>query len=126
MNQARVSEACGGTFQTPGVINPFLKEKLIGVAASEMESISKKVLNNKLHKWVLAVLFIDNSNRIIYSEILNILENDYLMGQVKYPRYVATTQNLLVNYEPMAKVSDATNKGIPFMTYGRPRAHNDK
>ena len=73
MNQARVSEACGGTFQTPGVINPFLKEKLIGVAASEMESIAKKVLNNKLHKWVLAVLFIDNSNRIIYSEISNIL-----------------------------------------------------
>ena len=62
-----------------------------------MESIDKKVINNEVQKLLLAVLFIDNSNRIIYSEISNILENYYLMEQENYPMDVATTKKLLLN-----------------------------
>ena len=126
MNQEKVSEACGGTFKTPGVIHIALKEKLIGVAESEMESIDKKVINNEVQKLLLAVLFIDNSNRIIYSGLLKILENDHLMGQDKYPRDMTTTQKLLVNYKPMAKSSGTTSDGIEFTTDRRPRNHKDK
>ena len=75
---------------------------------------------------VLAVLFIENSNRRIYSEIVKTLENDYLIGQDKYPRDMATAQKILVNYKPMAKSSGTTSDGIKFTTDRRPRNHKDK
>ena len=80
MNQARVVEACGGTFQLPGVINIVLKDKHSGVVASQLGSTYNKALKNKLCERVLAVPFIDNSNRMIYSELVKTLENNYFVG----------------------------------------------
>ena len=90
MNRARVAESCGGTFLIPGVIDIVLKYKHSGVSFSELESTAKKALKNEVRKRLMAVLFIDNSNSRIYSELLKTLENDYLMGQDKYPRDIAT------------------------------------
>ena len=79
-----------------------------------------------MRKRVLSVLFIENSNRRIYSEIVKTLDNDYLMGQDNYPRDLATVQKLLVNYKPMEKSSDTTSYWITFANYGRPRNQKDK
>ena len=62
------------------------------------------------------VLFIDNDNRRIYSELENTLENDYLMGQDKYPRDMETTHKQLINYKPTVKSSGATSDRITFTT----------
>ena len=62
----------------------MLKEKHSGVAVSELESTSKKALNNEVRERVPAVLFIDNDNMRIYSELVNTLENNYFMGQNNY------------------------------------------
>ena len=126
MNRARVVEACGGKFQLPGVIIIVLKDKHSGVAVSQMDSTDKKAIKKKVRERLLAVLFIDNSNRIIYSGLLKILENDHLMGQDKYPRDMTTTQKLLVNYKPMAKSSGTTSDRITFTTNGRPRNQKEK
>ena len=91
MNQARVAAACGENFQFQGVINIFLKYKHSGVGVSELDSITKKALKNKLRKRLMAVLFIDNSNRRIYSKLFNTLENDCLIEsttiQIIWPLY---------------------------------------
>ena len=121
MNRARVVEACGGQFQLPGVIIIVLKDKHSGVAVSQMDSTTKKSLKNEVRKRVLAVLFIENANRRIYYETMKTLENDYLMGQEKYPRDMDTIHKLLVNYNPMVKSSGKTSNRIVFVTYRRPR-----
>ena len=90
MNQTIVAEACGGKFQLPGMINLVSKEKHSAVAVSQLGSTAKKALKNEVCELVLEVLFIDNSNKRIYSELVKTLENDYLMGQDNYPRYLAT------------------------------------
>ena len=69
MYQERVAETCGGTFQLPGVIDIVLKDKHSGVSVSELDSTSKKELNNELLERVLAVVFIENANSRIYSEL---------------------------------------------------------
>ena len=74
----------------------MLKDKHSGVVVSEMESKDKKALKNKVRQWVLAVLFIENKNRKVYSELVKTLEDDYLMGKEKYTRDMATPNNLLV------------------------------
>ena len=79
-----------------------------------------------MHEWVLAFLFIDNSNRRIYSELVKKLANNYLVGQDKYPMDMATAQKLLVNYKPMGKSSGVTSDGITFVTGGRPRTQKEK
>ena len=53
----------------------MLKYKHSGVAVSQLDSTSKKSLNNEVCEQVLAVLFINNYNRRIYYEIVNTLEN---------------------------------------------------
>ena len=63
MNRERVAEACGGTFQLPGVTARVLKEKHIGFAISKLESTAKKELKNEVRKMVPAVPFIENANR---------------------------------------------------------------
>ena len=83
MNQARVSEACGGTFKLPGVTEIVLKDKNCGVVVSELNPTAKKALKNEVRGQVLTILFIDNANRIIYSDLLKTLENYNLMGQEK-------------------------------------------
>ena len=65
MNQARVLEAWSGTFQIPGVIRIVLKDKHSGIAVSQLESKANKELKNEVRERVLAVLFIENSNRTI-------------------------------------------------------------
>ena len=125
-NQEKVAEACGGKFKLPGVIDIVLKDKHIGVAVSQLDPISKKALNNEVHGWVLVVLFIENSNRRIYSALAKTLENDYCMGKGNYPREMSTTQKLLVNYKHMENPSGATSDGITFATDGRPRTQKDK
>ena len=62
------------------MINILLKYKHSGVEFIQLDSKSKKALKNEVFEQVLAVLFIDNSNRRIYSELVNTLENDF-MGQ---------------------------------------------
>ena len=96
---SRVSEACGGTFQLPEVIDILLKEKHNGFAFNELDSTATKALNNKVCGRVLAVIFIENISRRIYYELVKTIENDYLMGQDNYPRYMVTIQKLLVNYK---------------------------
>ena len=75
----------------------MLKDKHSGVVVNELDSTAYKALKNKVRKWVLAFLFIDNSIRRIYSDLVKTLENDYLMGQDKYTRDMVTAQNHLVN-----------------------------
>ena len=74
----------------------------------------------------MAGLFVENINRRIYPELVKTLENNYIMGQDNYPRDMAPTQKLLVNYKPMEKSSGATSDGITFTTNGRPRTLQDK
>ena len=90
MNQSIVAELFSVTFQLPVVINILLKYKHSVIAVSQMNSTTKKSLKNEVREQVLVVLFIDNSNKRIYSELVKTLENDYLMGQDNYPRYLAT------------------------------------
>ena len=54
------------------------------------------------------------------------LENGYLMGKYNYPRDVATTQKIMVNYKPMEKSNGAISDGIIFATNGRPRTKKNK
>ena len=68
----------------------MLKDKYSGVAVIQLESAATKPLKNEVRERVLAVLFIDNSNKMIYYELVKTLEDDYLMGQDKYPRDMAT------------------------------------
>ena len=91
MDWAIADEECGGTFQIPGVIDKVLRDKHSGVAVSKLESTAKKVLKNEVRERVLAIIFIDNSNMRIYSELVKTLDNAHLMGQEKYPRDMATT-----------------------------------
>ena len=110
----------------PGVINIVLKEKHSGSAVIHLDSTAKKELKNEVLERILTVLFIDNSNRRIYSELVKTLENDYSMGQDNYPRDIATALKLLVNYKPMAKPSVSTSDGITFATGGRPMTQKEK
>ena len=126
MYQERFAEACCGTFQIQGVINIVLKEKHSGSAVIHLDSTAKKELKNEVLERILTVLFIDNSNRRIYSELVKTLENDYSMGQDNYPRDTATAQKLLVKYKPTANSSGDTSNGITFATNGRPRTQKDK
>ena len=104
----------------------MLKYKQRGVTVSVLDSTDKKALKNKVCGRVLAVLFIENKNRSLYSELTNTLENDCLMGQEDYPRYMATTQKLLENYKTMVKASGTTSDGIPFTTDERPSTQKEK
>ena len=97
LNLARVAEACDRTIQIPGVINIVLKDKHSGFSVSQLNSTAKEALNNEVCERVLLVLYIENSNRRIYYELLNTLKNDYIMGQDNYPRDMATSQKLLLN-----------------------------
>ena len=108
------------------MINILLKNKHSGVVVSQLKSTANKALKNEVREWVLTVLFIDNSNRRIYSELVKTLENDYIMGQDNYPRDMATAMKLLVNYKPMAKSSVSTSDGITFVTNRRPRTQKEK
>ena len=91
-----------------------------------MDSTYKKSLKNKVRKRILVVLFIDNFNSRIYSEIVNTLENDYLVGRGNYPRDMATAHKIQVNYNPMAMSGGATSDRITFATGGRPRTQKEK
>ena len=62
----------------------------------------------------------------IYSELVKTLENDYLMGQGNYPRDMATSQKILVNYNTMENYNGATSDGVTFATDGSPRTQKDK
>ena len=101
----------------------MLKDKQSGVAVSELDSTAKKWLKNEVCVWVLAVIFIDNGNRRIYSELVKTLENEYLVGQDNYPRDMSTTLKLMVNYKPMANSSGSTSDMITLKTNGRPITH---
>ena len=79
MNQSIVAELFSVTFQLPVVINILLKYKRSIIAVSQMESTPKKSLKNEVREQVLVVLFIDNSNKRIYSELVKTLENYYLL-----------------------------------------------
>ena len=46
-----------------------------------MDSTAKKALMNEVHERLPAVLFIENANRRMHSELVKTLENYYLMGQ---------------------------------------------
>ena len=46
-----------------------------------MDSTAKKALKNEVREWLPAVLFIENTNRRIHSELVKTLKNYYLMGQ---------------------------------------------
>ena len=59
----------------------MLKDKHSGVAVSQLDTTDKKPINNKVIERVMVVLFIENDNRRVYSEIVRTLENNYLMGQ---------------------------------------------
>ena len=74
----------------------------------------------------MEVLFIENTNRRVYSELLKNLTNDYLLVQDNYSRGVYTVHKMLVNYKPMGKSTGTTSDGIKFMANGRPRFHKDK
>ena len=63
------------------MINILLKNKHSGVVVSKLNSTANKALKNEVHERVLAVLFIEITNRITYSDIMKTLENDYLVGQ---------------------------------------------
>ena len=65
MNRVRFAEACGGTFKIPEVIYILLRDKHNVVAVSQLDPTSKKALKDEVRERVLAVLFIDNSNRRI-------------------------------------------------------------
>ena len=95
MNRDRVDEEWGVTFQLPGVIKCSL------VLVCQLESRAKKALNNKVSERVMKVLFMDNANRIIFSELVKTLEKNYLMGKYNYPSDMTITQKLMVNYEPI-------------------------
>ena len=103
----------------------MLKDKHSGVTVIQLDSTTKKALKNEVHEWVLVVLFIDNFNRRIYSELVKTHENDYLVGQDNYPRGMATAQKLLINYKPMENSSGATSDGISFVTNGGPRPQKE-
>ena len=81
MNPSRVDEIFGRTFQLPGVIDIVLKDKHSGVAVIQLESTGKKALKNKVPEQVLAVIFIENSNRRIYYDLLKTLEMNILWGR---------------------------------------------
>ena len=72
------------------------------------------------------VLFIENANRRIYSNVLKTLENNYLMGQDNYKMCMATSQKILINYKPMPKASGDTGDGITFLNDGIPRSKKHK
>ena len=74
MNQSRVAESCGGTFQIPGVIDIVLKDKHSRVVVSQIDSTAKNSLKNDVRERVLAVLYIENANRRIYAELLQALK----------------------------------------------------
>ena len=81
MNQEMFTEACSGTFKLSRVFDIVLKDKQSGFVVSQMDTTDKKALKNEVHERVPAIIFIENSNRRIYYELLNTLEKDYFMGQ---------------------------------------------
>ena len=81
MNRSRVAGACDKTFQIPGVIGIVLKDKYSVFTAIQLESSPRKELKNKVRERVPAVLFIENANSRIYSEVVKTLKNDYIMGK---------------------------------------------
>ena len=63
MDLVLVSKACGGTFQLPVFINISLVDNNIRVVVGTLETTVRDYLNNKVRKWLLVFLFINNSNR---------------------------------------------------------------
>ena len=104
----------------------MLKNKHNGVAVIQLESTAKKDLKNNMREQVLAVLFVDISNRRIYSELVKTHTNDYIMGQDNYPRDITTIQKILVKYKPTSRSSGDTSNRITFATDGRPRTRKEK
>ena len=93
---------------------------------SQLGSTAKKALNNEMHERVLVFLFIDNSNRRLYAELVKTLAKKYLVGQDNYSWDMATAHKLLVKYKPMKKSSCATSDGIIYATNRRPRNQKNK
>ena len=58
-----------------------VKDKYSVFTAIQLESSPRKELKNKVRERVLAVLFIENANSRIYSEVVKTLKNDYIMGK---------------------------------------------
>ena len=104
----------------------MLKDKNSGVVVSQLDYTAKKAPKNKVREQLLAVIFVDNTNRRIYSELVKNLENDYIMSQNNYQRDMATSKKLLVNYKRMENSSGANIDGTTLVTDGRPRNHKDK
>ncbi len=67
----------------------------------------------------MAVAFLLGADCARYGRLIEILENDYLQGQNKYPRTVTTAYNLLSNWKQdpcnSMRVLGQVNDGVSFI-----------
>ena len=116
----------GGAFQLPGVTDIVLKDKYSGDEIGMLDATAKKLDNNEALEGVIEVLFIKNSNIKLYYGLLNSLENDYLMGQNSYSRYMDTTHKLMANDKPTTNDSGTNSDIITFAANERLRSKKNK
>ena len=47
-----------------------------------------------------AILYMDNSDKVRFSDLKKRVENDYVLNKAEYPKTVTAIQILLLNYQP--------------------------
>ena len=120
-NTITAAEACGASFQFPGVVKHVLDADHSSLKLEQLDVAKQTEVMAKARTLALSTLYMENSNRNHYGVINQKLENDYLVGQDNYPKDLADAQKLLLNYKNDPKLSRSTtgNDGIAFAQQGQ-------
>ena len=121
-NTITAAEACGASFQFPGVVSYVLEMDHSSLTYDQLDPAKQADVMAKAKTLALSTLYMENSNRNHYGVINQKLENDYLVGQDNYPKDLSDAQKLLLNYKNDPKLSRSTtgNDGIAFAQQGQP------
>ena len=103
------AEACGGSFNLPGVDNYVRERKYPGIAAESLTDEQNDQVKSAGRELSVSTLYIINSNKQRYGSLRQDLENDYLKGHSNYPEEMGEAQKLLINYKGLSRNNQHNN-----------------
>ena len=112
-NLVDVIEHCGGTIGLePGIQKALAVERGEDLAA--ITAAERAVIDSDARDMYLATAFILGADKTRYGRLLESLENEFLMGQNKYPTTVTLAYGLLTNWKQERTTRGPANDKVSF------------
>ena len=104
-NAQKVNEACNGSLITKGVQEHGMKIlfPLHNTWFDSLQEDEKKEAERLGEEILYAILYLEKSDKVRFSDRKKRVDKDYLLKKAEYPRTVTAVQILLFRYQPNYK-----------------------